>query len=307
MITLEISFLFSCKQCDQSFEKWTILRKHIANEHSKDYKCNLCSEVFKSRFNFRSHQSTHQNEREAFRCQYPMCKRWYTSEKNLRWHVVDYHENGRFKCPIGTYIVYYINYTDSTFLIIFLSDADGCDVRLNSRASKGRHIKTCHGTSKDLSKNSIANSPTDDALKKSKKPRKDIGLPKLSVAAELSGLGFQAKSSRTIIENSGKTELSKEELVKDICDNKDVKLLLEESRPETEPENDIICSDVSYNDLEKDDPELLIFPRRVQNILETDDDITDLEETPTISVIKGKEEVCSTSSTKRYDFSYFLS
>ena len=118
----------------------------------------------------------------------------------------------------------------------------------------------------------------------------------------MSGLGFQAKTSRTIIENSGKTELSKEELVKDICDNKDVKLLLEEFRPETEPENDIICSDV-----EKDDPEMLIFPRRVQNILETDDDITDLEETPTISVIKGKEEVCSTSSTKRYDFSYFLS
>merc|ERR1711902_78157 len=111
----------------------------------------------------------------------------------------------------------------------------------------------------------------------------DIGLPKLSVAAELSGLGFNAKNSRTIIENSGKTELSKEELVKDICDNKDVKLLLEESRPE----NDIICSDVSYNDVEKDDPEMLIFPRRVQNILETDDDITDLEETPTISVIKG--------------------
>ena len=143
-----------------------------------------------------------------------------------------------------------------------------------------------------------------------KKPRKDIGLPKLSVAAELSGLGFNAKNSRTIIENSGKTELSKEELVKDICDNKDVKkLLLEEPvTTETEPENENICSDVSYNnDIVKDDPELLIFPRRVQNILETDEDITDLEETPTISVIKGKEEVCSTSSTKRYDFSYFLS
>ena len=119
-------FFFRCDLCEETFEKWSVYRKHKAKIHRKDYKCEICFKEFKTKNNIRTHLATHDQERDVFRCHYPMCKRWYVFEKNLKMHISDYHELGRFSCPV-----------------------EGCNARFKSRTSKGRHIKKNH-TEKDV-------------------------------------------------------------------------------------------------------------------------------------------------------------
>ena len=227
--------------------------------------------VFKTKSNYRSHLATHQDEREVFRCHYPMCKRWYTKSSNLAFHIKEYHESKRFKCTV-----------------------EGCTTRFISRASRTRHLKNCHSDeTKEVKINDIA---------KPKKARKDIFLPKKSTAADLSGIGFDPRVSKDILAN-GEVELTKESLEREIRENDDVKNIADQSYHDTETDRETEApSESNY----ESDSIIYKMPisvqRKIQNIFQSEDDATDREhemEDLRAPKINEKEE-------KKFDYSLFI-
>lgn len=265
---------YQCDQCDVKVEKWSLMRKHKL-QHAKKHTCDICSMEFKTLSNYRSHLATHQKERQVFHCKYPMCPRWYVSQKNLNFHVRDFHESDRFPCNI-----------------------EGCKVRMKSRASKARHMKNCH-----------SDEPKKEKIVKEnsfKKPRKDYGLPKKSTAADLIGMSFDCEISKDLMVNGGEVELTKEALEHEIVQNDDenIKKLVDQSFQESESERETEGFESNNEQMsEANNMPFILLPHKVQAILKSDDEsdvVGDYDKTPCKDSGK-KDEI-----KKKYDFSIFL-
>ena len=137
--------------------------------------------------------------------------------------------------------------------------------------------------------------------KKSKKPRKDIGLPKLPVAIELSGMKFDASTSRAVMENSGKIELTKDAIVNEIRDNENILQTLNESIEDSEKDIEI-KTDEEQNSSMINTP-FFIFPRqKVQAILGSEDEQTDENDNNSTAT----NEKVQKKPSKKYDFSCYV-
>lgn len=117
-----------CEECDETFDKWTLLRRHKARSHRKAHKCIPCDKEFSSSMALKSHMETHGDERSVFRCSNPNCNKWYLKESNLKSHIQSYHEGTRFKCDVAS-----------------------CSARFSTRGAKKRHLKSVHDESKGRS------------------------------------------------------------------------------------------------------------------------------------------------------------
>ncbi|XP_033743294.1 testis-specific zinc finger protein topi-like isoform X2 [Pecten maximus] len=85
--------------CNESFSKWTLLRKHKATQHALERKCPQCGKTFSTRQWLRQHMSVHSSERELFACPRDNCGRSYLNQRNLHAHIRSYHDGNRIECP----------------------------------------------------------------------------------------------------------------------------------------------------------------------------------------------------------------
>jgi DNA-directed RNA polymerase subunit RPC12/RpoP len=63
--------LYNCSSCQQTFKKWTELRKHIQNDHP--IQCTICNKVYTKAFNLKQHIKEKHIEQETIQCDWPGC------------------------------------------------------------------------------------------------------------------------------------------------------------------------------------------------------------------------------------------
>ena len=73
--------ILKCKICQRSFNKPSVLRKHLM-KHSKSKTCRICGKTFMSVFSLRNHQKFHLGK---FSCH--LCGRFMSSTWNLKQHM----------------------------------------------------------------------------------------------------------------------------------------------------------------------------------------------------------------------------
>ena len=241
----------------------------MSRNHTEDLKCSICSRKFKSKDNLKRHQSTEHGDgdkRSVFQCTYDNCSKEYLYEKNLKCHIRVDHEGQRFSCP-----------------------TDGCNSLFRAKITLKRHIKNAHG--------SDSNKKTEEKPSNViRKPRKDKGCHKTSVAMELSGIQhdqLDVKQTKDIIMKSGKVRLSADALSNEI-----LKSCIPHLESEVDENLGHESSDVEslFDSKSTAIPDLLI-PMRVPRLSKTDD------EEEVVEKIKCVEHV---RIPEKFDFSHFL-
>ncbi|XP_030752922.1 zinc finger protein 480-like isoform X2 [Sitophilus oryzae] len=96
--------LFACTDCGKKYTTKQILQHHLETNHfnprpknaQRDmHKCSICGYQTRNMSYFGRHQKTHlaREKRQIFACVH--CEKKYTSNRNLRRHVEDYHLDSR--------------------------------------------------------------------------------------------------------------------------------------------------------------------------------------------------------------------
>ncbi|XP_017869745.1 PREDICTED: transcription factor IIIA isoform X1 [Drosophila arizonae] len=94
--------LYSCPQCEQQFEKWTLYTKHCRETlHGRErHKCEHCDKNYDKPSALSAHIAAKHpaNAESTFSCTEPGCNRSYSYERNLRQHILTSHTGRRFEC-----------------------------------------------------------------------------------------------------------------------------------------------------------------------------------------------------------------
>ncbi len=61
--------------CEQKFDTWSEVRKHVSREHKKPHKCGVCKVAFVTPAALKEHEQRHAEKREAFVCTVDGCDR----------------------------------------------------------------------------------------------------------------------------------------------------------------------------------------------------------------------------------------
>ena len=80
---------YKCDKCDEVCVTWSALRSHVSKAHPKLYKCEKCEREYKSLYQLKKHEETHQDKRLVYKCN--QCDRSYTKKSNLKSHVDVFH------------------------------------------------------------------------------------------------------------------------------------------------------------------------------------------------------------------------
>lgn len=165
---------YVCKEenCETKCPNWTSLRKHMKLIHPKGFICDFCQKTFKCKLTLEDHVMTHfsETDRDVFKCTYDGCSRVYFYKRNLKQHVKTFHEGKRFKC-----------------------DVENCGKTFATKAKLQNHCVLLHTNPK------IRKPPK---VLDERKPRKDKGLRKKSMAALLSGIILPSEVDRKIALNN---------------------------------------------------------------------------------------------------------
>ncbi|KAG0225600.1 hypothetical protein BGW41_004611, partial [Actinomortierella wolfii] len=83
--------------CNQVFNKWSILQKHVTEVHKK-IPCPICAQPF-LRKNMGTHIQTHSSVQARYPCPYEDCTKSFSSNPNRKKHIQTAHEKSKaFKC-----------------------------------------------------------------------------------------------------------------------------------------------------------------------------------------------------------------
>ncbi|XP_028163816.1 transcription factor IIIA-like [Ostrinia furnacalis] len=148
---------YGCSHCELVFEVWSKYQKHLKTEHyPKEYICNECNRSFKKRCHIVRHIKIHDVKQVVYFCSYENCHRSYTSNNNLKAHILTNHFKIKFECYL-------------------------CKAQLSSKAVLDKHIKA-HVQCQEISRKG----------KKSieRKKRKDLGSVKGCTAMKLAGINI---------------------------------------------------------------------------------------------------------------------
>jgi len=134
---------YSCNCCEMKFSKLTLLRRHnqrcpvpvkkivkkrvwkkrkrksVGLADSLPNQCKICSKRFGTEEELKIHLELHR-ERQAtsvdltFSCVMPTCDKWFVCSTELRAHVLQDHEDTRYKCTVCDLV----SYLNCTLLII---------------------------------------------------------------------------------------------------------------------------------------------------------------------------------------------
>ncbi|XP_067664152.1 transcription factor IIIA-like [Haliotis asinina] len=131
-------YLCQVPGCQEKFETWSLVRKHVALKHST-LNCPECGKTFLNKFNLKKHLPVHLEERPIFECSRDNCGRMYLNKKNLQAHIRSYHDGKRIPC-----------------------EHEGCDRTFSYRNKMLQHL-SLHDANRPLPKKKV---------KKHRKPRR---------------------------------------------------------------------------------------------------------------------------------------
>jgi general transcription factor IIIA len=77
--------------CVYVTNKWSLLRKHIADVHQTKHVCSICGLTVSTSKQLNIHSQIHQKERQVFACTWKDCDRSYTTVSNLQQHLKSFH------------------------------------------------------------------------------------------------------------------------------------------------------------------------------------------------------------------------
>lgn len=160
------------KNCETECPNWTLLRKHMKLIHPKGFTCDFCQKTFKCKVTLEEHIMLHfsESDREVFKCTYESCTRVYFYKRNLKQHIRTFHEGNRFKCEV-----------------------EGCGKTFATKAKFQNHSTSIHTNPKMRKPPKVLDE---------RKPRKDKGQPKKSMACLLSGIVLPCEVDRNIALNN---------------------------------------------------------------------------------------------------------
>ncbi|KAK6635566.1 hypothetical protein RUM44_000818 [Polyplax serrata] len=165
--------LYQCTEenCQKiSFITFHALRRHIKNEHPKWLKCDFCGKTYKNKYTLTEHILSHlpKEDRLVLNCPYDDCKRYYFYQRNLDHHIKSYHHNINHLCVI----------CNETFV----------------NKSKLKKHQELHSKTKEEKKPLKSKTP--------RRPRKDKGIHRKSMAAILSGIQLPDSIDKNLAQNN---------------------------------------------------------------------------------------------------------
>ena len=115
----ELRYHCGHSECGKAFSKWTILQKHIRDEHSAQ-NCPICFKTFKRKDTLKSHLKTHDASHvPEVPCDFEGCPKVFMTRKSMMVHYRSNHLNERpFTC-----------------------EYEGCDSRFAHKHLLIRHLK----------------------------------------------------------------------------------------------------------------------------------------------------------------------
>ncbi|TPX34465.1 hypothetical protein SmJEL517_g02882 [Synchytrium microbalum] len=163
---------YLCDQCDEIFDKWSLLQKHVNHNHV--IKCEICVKTFTRQDALVKHYDTHDPSRDMQPCTWPGCARVFTTEKTLQVHIKTTHEQERsFKCTLPD-----------------------CGAAFTSKVVLDRHLAAHNRPESNVSKRILASRPKlsaaetiTGARRKPDVPRPESGPSQPSSYSAFVGLG----------------------------------------------------------------------------------------------------------------------
>lgn len=153
--------IYICEECKKQFDKYNDFQKHKKEHDTKEYCCDKCGVSFKERILIVRHLKKHsQSNNRHFPCPHQNCGRTYSRNSNLKQHILTKHEQITHDCHI-------------------------CNTRLCSKAKLNNHLKLHN---KPITEVVSVRANTKAA---GRKTRKDMGVPRKSIALKLAGFEEQ--------------------------------------------------------------------------------------------------------------------
>lgn len=166
-----------CGKCSEDFGTLSELRRHQAEAHRQEHRCEGCGRVFKSRHTRDRHLAdcAGGGRTTAFVCPHEGCDKTYLQYRNLKDHDRVVHQGVRHECP-----------------------EEGCGERFVTRRSLAKHLKT-HGSGEGDGGNKTPRRKA--SLPRA--PRRDRGRVKKSMASFLSQAELDPLAERSLVAGDG--------------------------------------------------------------------------------------------------------
>uniref|UniRef100_A0A182RWF2 C2H2-type domain-containing protein n=1 Tax=Anopheles funestus TaxID=62324 RepID=A0A182RWF2_ANOFN len=86
---------YKCTNCSKVFVRWLELVTHQRLEHAKQFRCEECNKLLRTKRNLKAHAQVHlaEDAQEVYECPYAGCTRFYTYKRNLNIHVRSKHRS----------------------------------------------------------------------------------------------------------------------------------------------------------------------------------------------------------------------